>query len=295
MADLTDLGYLSQPHTSAGRVPTERAFRHFAERAAGRAGSAAASAPVARELETIDTLGGRLEHGSHVLTQLTRNVGIIAAIPAFRQALDQIELVQLPDNRVLMVVVTNDRTVHNQVAKLEEPVTQDDLYSIRNYVNRNFHGWALSDIRRELTRRLEAESSAYDRLLQRLQVLYSKGLLDVDVSPTLAVDGASNLAGVDLQLTRDRLRELFRALEEKKKLIELLDQFLATHPGDLRVQVGLEDAHPSMRSLALIGIHVSLPGGIAAQVAVLGPIRMNYQRAVAAVLQLGHAFQSLPQ
>jgi heat-inducible transcriptional repressor len=295
MADLSDMGFLAQPHTSAGRIPTEKAFRHYAETlTAGRLASIDAT-QLRDELVSHESIEKRLEHGSHMLTALTRQVGIVAAIPVSSQSLDQIELVQLPDRRVLMVVVTQDGMVRNQVVKLDEPVTQDELYNIRNYVNHHFSGWVLTDIRFELARRLASESAAYDRLMQRLSLLYNRGLLDVEMTPHLSVEGASNLVGHDLHLTNERLRDLFRALEEKKRIIELLDQFLASNPGRLQVQVGLADAHPSMRSLALIGIHVQMPGGLVAKMAVLGPMRMSYPRAIAAILQLGQAFQSLPQ
>ena len=295
MADLTDMGYLMQPHTSAGRVPTEKAFRLFAEGLAATRIAAVDSPQLRSELGARQTLEQRLDHGSHVLTELTRNVGIVAAIPTVNASLDQIELVLLSENRVLMVVVTLDGMVRNQVVRLDEPVTQDELYSIRNYVNRNFTGWILSDVREELARRLESESAAYDQMLRKLNLLYSRGLLDIGLAPHLSVEGASNLLGLDLHLTSGRLRELFHALEEKKRLLQLLDKFLEANPGRLQVRVGLADAHPSMRTLALIGISISLPGGLAAKMAVLGPMRMNYNRAISAVLQLGQAFTHLPQ
>jgi heat-inducible transcriptional repressor len=109
------------------------------------------------------------------------------------------------------------------------------------------------------------------------------------------MEGASNLVGLDLHLTRERLRDLFRALEEKKRILQLLDRFLEGSRGQVHVQVGLAEAHPSMRPLSLIGINVTLPGGMEAKLAVLGPMRMNYPKVMSAVLHLGQAFQSLPQ
>lgn len=295
MADLSDMGYLEQPHTSAGRVPTAKAFRLFAQ-------SVAASRVLAVEMERIkENLAGitsveqRAERSTHLLTEITRNVGIIAAIPASNQQLDQLELMLLSAQRVLMIVVTNDKIVRNQVVDLDSPISIDELVSIRNYVNYHFQGWTLHDVRAELGRRLEQESAAYDSLMRNLSVLYDKGLLEIGVSPQVYLEGASNLVGLDLHLTRERMRELFRTLEEKKKLIAILDQFLAANTDQIQVQVGLEDAHPSMRDLSLIGISVPLSGGLNAKLAVLGPMRMNYARAVSAVLQLGHALKGEPQ
>lgn len=295
MADLADLGYLSQPHTSAGRVPTPKAFHHFAQALSSRAVPDSGVDRLRDELVQCVGLDQRAEHASHVLTALTRNVGIVAAIPASAQALDQIELVRLSEGRVLMVVVTRDGLVHNQVAFLHEPVSQDDLASIRNYVNANFTGWSLTAIRGELDQLLHEERALYDGLLRRLNLLYSQGLLSFGFAPRIFLEGASNLVGLDLHLTKEKLRELFRTLEEKQRLIALLDQFLDAGSGEVQVQVGLEHAHPAMRELSLIGINVPLPGGGETRMAVLGPMRMNYPRVMSAVVQLGRVLQSLPQ
>jgi heat-inducible transcriptional repressor len=295
MADLADLGFLDQPHTSAGRVPTAKAFRQFVRPLLASRILAAELERLRQELVTHSTLDARAEHASHLLTELTRNIGIFAAMSGKSQELDQVEFVLLPPSRVLMVVATSDGLVRSQVAQLQEPVSADELASIRNYVNRNFHGWKLQDIRRELERRFQEESSAYDAVMQRLTVLYEKGLLDVGLTPRVYLEGASVLVGLELHLTKERLRDLLRALEEKKRLMELLDQFLHQGGEDLQVQVGLEDAHPALRDFALIGLTIQMPGGIESKLAVLGPMRMNYSRVMSAVLHVGQALRSLPQ
>jgi heat-inducible transcriptional repressor len=225
-----------------------------------------------------------------VLTEVTRNVGIAAAIPTSSQTLEQIELVRLADRRVLMVLVTRDRIVRDRVVSVPEEISQDELNSIRNYLNRNFSGWQLSEARHELQRRLDDDSAAYDAILRRLSVLYGKGLLEVGGVAEFYIEGASNLVGLDLHLTRERMRELFRTLEEKKRMLELLDRFLE-QPGEIGVQVGLGEAHPAMKALSLIGLTVLLPGGLSAKVAVIGPVRMNYERVISAVRQVGTVFQ----
>jgi heat-inducible transcriptional repressor len=114
----------------------------------------------------------------------------------------------------------------------------------------------------------------------------------VDSSPAVHMEGASNLLGLDLHLTRETLRDLLRALEEKQRLIELLDRFLGLPPGELEVHVGLEQLHPAMRDLALVGISVRMPSGLPAKVAVLGHMRMHYERVMAAVLQTSRALEA---
>ena len=121
MADLADEGYLSQPHTSAGRVPTEKAFQLYVASLQTHRMLSSESDRLRREFSGIDTIGEGVERSSYLLMELTRNVGIAAAIPALSQELDQIELVPLSDNRVLMILATRDRMVRNRVVTLEEP------------------------------------------------------------------------------------------------------------------------------------------------------------------------------
>jgi len=291
MADLDDDGYLCQPHTSAGRVPTEKAFRSYIQSITLRRLAADEIERLKAEFGRLDTVEARIEHTSRTLTEMTRGMGIAAAIPQSSPALDQIELVALPDHRVLMVVMTRDHEVRNRVVVLDQPVTADELASIRNYINRNFAGWTLENVRRELAARLEHASAAYDTILQKLTLLYSKGLLDVGADPEVHMDGVGNLVGLDLHLTKEKMRELFRALEEKKRVLELLDRFLEKPAGEIAVEVGLGEVHPSMRELSLIGLPVQLPNGLSAVVAVLGPVRMNYGRVMSAVQHVGWAFQ----
>ena len=294
MAELCDDGYLEQPHTSAGRVPTEKAFRCYVRSLSARPMARADVERVRVELSEQDTVEGRLERSSRILTELTLQVGIAVGLPSTSQLLNHIELLELADRRVLMVLETNDRNVHNRVITMEDQVSQDELNALRNYVNQNFTGWQLGDARRELLRRFEEERAAYDATLRRLTVLYSKGLLVVDQAPEVHMEGASNLVGIDLHLTREHMRDLLRALEEKKRLIELLDRFLEQPAGEVGVHVGLEEAHPAMKELSLIGMTFPLPSGMMARVAVLGPMRMHYEKAMSAVLHIGRAFENLP-
>ena len=292
MADLADEGYLSQPHTSAGRVPTEKAFRFYVSSLTASKIGNAESERLCNEFRGLDTVGARVERSSYILMELTRNVGIAAAIPALAQELDQIQLVPLSDRRLLMVLVTRDHMVRNRVVMLDEPASPEELGSICNYVNRNFSGWQLGTARRELLRRMAEERELYHTVLSQLQSLYQKGLLEVDTSPEVHMEGASNLLGLDLHLTREKMRDLLHALEEKKRVIELLDRFLEQPPGELAVHVGLERAHPAMKDLALIGMTIRMASGQPAKVAVLGPMRMNYERVMAAVLQTSRALGS---
>jgi heat-inducible transcriptional repressor len=292
MADLYEEGYLAQPHTSAGRIPTEKAFQSYVESLSQRRILSAELERLRNELSELETMQARVERSSHILSEMTRGLGIAAAIPTPSQTLDQVELVSLPERRVLMIVATRDHMVRNRVVSLNQELQPDELQSIRNYLNQNFRGWLLSDIQRELDIRLKQESAAYDSILRRLNLLYEKGLLELGLTPEVHFEGVSNLVGIDLHLTKEKMRDLFHALEQKKKVLFLLDRFLEPRQGELAVRVGLAEAHPTMSELSIIGISVNLPSGLSGKIAVVGPMRMNYEKVISAVLHVGQAFGS---
>jgi heat-inducible transcriptional repressor len=294
MASLAEEGYVSQPHTSAGRVPTEKAFRFFVQDMIVHRPSTAEMERLNQGFSGVEGVEDGVERSSRLLTEWTHNMGIAVAIPAASQTLDRVELLPLADRRVLAIVVTSDHVVRNRVVTLDQAVTAGELASLRNYLNQNFGGWVLADVRDELERRLEAQSAYYDALLKRLSALYSRGFLDIDLDPAVHMGGASYLVALDLHMTRETTRELLQALEQKKRILQLLDRFLEEPPGEVKVQVGLGELHPAMRELSLIGIKVATPGGMTAKVAVLGPMRMHYEKVVAAVLGVGRTLQNLP-
>lgn len=289
MADLADEGYLDQPHTSAGRVPTAKAFASYVQSLGARRSSFAEMQRMRQDLSHAPTIESFVERSSQLLMQISRSVGIAAAIPVTDQTLDHFDLVLVDSNRILMVVVTRNGMLRNRVIYIRQPMTRDDLHSICRYLNEEFAGWTLRSVRTELHRRLAHERALYDETLRKLTVLYSEGLIDLGFPAEVHLEGAGNLISIDLDLTRERLRDLFHALSEKERILELLDRFIEVPAGELGFQFGLGQIHPSMSGLALIGLKVELPGGMAAKIGVLGPMRMNYERVISAVHQVGEA------
>lgn len=289
MADLVDEGYLEQPHTSAGRIPTAKAFQQYVSNLNPKDLSAAEVDRLRTQFAFGTSIASRVEQTCHVLTGMTRNLSIAAAIPSLDLVLNRIELLALGSGRVLFVVVTEDQAVHNKVVLLDERITQDDLNTIRNYVNHHLAGMSLLSARRELERRLEADSSLYDHLLSRLSVLYRLGLLDIEADPEVFTEGTSYLLALDLHMTREKLQHLFHTLEEKKRVLRLLDLFLASNAEGISVQVGLSDVHPTLGDFSLVGASVRLSTGAITRIAVLGPMRMNYEKAISAVCHVREA------
>ncbi len=289
MAELTELGFLTQPHTSAGRVPTPLAIQSYVSSLGQFKANPSEVAKLQQRLKSMHSLSERVEEGSHVLTGLTRNVGITASVPPASQMLHQVELLPLAARQYLMVVITSDRAVRNQVVSVYQDLRPEDLTEMRNYINQEFAGWTLADARRALTERLQDERNQYHSLLKRIEIFYAQGLFEGSEGPRVFLDGAAYLVGLDLHLTREKMRELFQALEQKQQVLQMLDQFLQGSDQTPAVQIGLAEAHPALSEFSLVGVHVPLGSGMTARVAVLGPLRLNYPRTIAAVMEVGQA------
>src|SRR5258706_5957871 len=138
----------------------------------------------------------------------------------------------------------------------------------------------MDPFRREIARRIEQERSEYDRLMQSLEQLYLKGALHTEGGESVFVEGASNLVATESD--RQRLSELLKTLEEKEKVVELLNAYLDVKTEAVRVVIGLDEALPSMRNLVLIGSPARMGGEVMGLLAVLGPTRMDYQHTITA-------------
>lgn len=289
MAELAELGFLTQPHASAGRIPTALAIQAYVSSLGQVRANPAEVSKLQQKLKSIHSLPERVEEGSHVLTGLTQNVGITAALPATSQLLHQVELLPLASRQYLMIVITSDRAVRNQVVSTDQDLRPQDLVEIRNYINQEFAGWTLDDARRALADRLQDERNEYYALLRRIEVFYTQGLFQGSDGPRVFLDGAAYLVGLNLHLTRERMRDLFQALEQKQQVLQILDQFLQGTDQRPAIQIGLGEAHPALSEFTLIGVEVPIGSGMSARVAVLGPLRLNYQRTIAAVMEVGQA------
>ena len=216
MADLVDAGFLEQPHTSAGRVPSADAYRYYVEQLSGEARlSVEDESMIHDSLHGISDVQEFMERTSHVLSLISRNVGVAVAITGVKNALEHVYFSRLGDQKVLAVVVTKSGVVRDRVLRLD--ISQNDLDAAANFINQNFRGWTMEAMREELARRLEQERNEYDRLMTSLKQLYQQGALaSDDGARILFIEGAANL--VSGEKDRDRLQELLKTLEEKQKL-----------------------------------------------------------------------------
>jgi heat-inducible transcriptional repressor len=291
MADLADAGYLEQPHTSAGRVPSAEAYRYYVEQITGQASLSDENQSIIQgSLQGVTDVEEFMERTSHVLSLISRNVGVAVVTGGPKNALEHVYFSRLGDQKVLAVVVTKSGVVRDRVLRLDLP--QSDLDTAARFINENFRGWTMAALRAELSRRLEQEHSEYDRLMTSVEQLYRQGaLVSDDASQVVFVEGAANL--VSGESDRVRLQELLKTLEEKQKLVELLGAYLDAKQEAVRVVIGLDEAMPSMRNLVLIGAPARVGGEVRGSLAVIGPTRIDYEHTMTAVSYIARLFDKI--
>jgi heat-inducible transcriptional repressor len=293
MADLVDAGFLEQPHTSAGRVPTAQAYRYYVDQISGKATlSPSDHNLIAETLEGTVDIQQFLERTSHVLSLVSSGVGVAVGRTGQQNALEHVHFSRQSPNKVLAVVVMKSGVVHDRMMRLQRDLTQTDLDTAANYINVNFRGWTFDRVKGELARRIEHERSEYDRLMQSLKELYESGALTAsEPARNIFVEGVSNL--VAKEEDRERLRELLKTLEEKERVAELLSAYLDTRQDAVRVVIGLEEAVPEMRNFVLIGAPARVGDEMRGSLAVIGPTRMDYQHTITAVSYIAQLFDKL--
>ena len=295
MADLAEAGFLEQPHTSAGRVPSTEAYRYYVEQLTGKASisqglSSEDQGMIQESLHGISDVQEFMERTSHVLSLISHNVGVAVAIGGPKNALEHVYFSRLGDQKVLAVLITRSGLVRDRVLRLDLP--QADLDAAARFINDNFRGWTMEAMRSELARRLEQERSEYDRLMASVEQLYRQGALAADeTAQVVFVEGTSNL--VSGEQDRRRLQELLQTLEEKQKIVELLGAYLDAKQEAVRVVIGLDEALPSMRNLVLIGAPARVGDDVMGSLAVIGPTRIDYQHAMTAVSYIARLFDRI--
>jgi heat-inducible transcriptional repressor len=294
MAELEEAGLVEQPHTSAGRIPTDRGYRFYVdnlleEARLSRADFKAIDKVFTSGLDSATSSDRIMEKMSHALSELSENVGIVISPSLAENRLKHIEFVQLADKRILIVLVTTANTIHNKIIRLEDNITQDELERTARYLNSEFSGMSLLAIRTEILELMREEKALYDRLLRNAILLCDVSLEGEEASAgEVYVDGASNILAKPDFVDVERMRELFRTFEEKSRLIKILNECVSREqqmlPGHVHVVIGREHPISSMRHCALITAPYRLGSNEhLGTLGVVGPMRIEYSRIMAMV------------
>jgi len=306
MAELADEGLLEQPHTSAGRIPTARAFRMYVEQL-GR--------PDARRLDGAQSSRGliqsridssfagisgtqaMLERTSHVLATVSSGVGVAMALVAGGDTLEHVHFSRLGKGQVLAVVVTTSGLVRDRMLTLAVDVTPGELEVAANFLNEHFRGWSIERVRAEIGRLVERERSEYQRLLTSVEELWAGAVPEGEAGvQTVYVEGVANLLdahGAGTAEDMARLREVLAALEAKQRLVELLDAYIDAKQESVRVIFDLEEHAPEMAGLVLIAAPARMAGDGRGTVGVIGPKRIHYENTMNAVSYIAQVFERM--
>jgi heat-inducible transcriptional repressor len=286
LARLEDQGLVRQPHTSAGRIPTDSGYRLYVDFLLTSRRQSRALPEVEARLRRSGTVGELLEHASQELSRASHQIGF-AVVPASQSIrLQRVEFVRLEGCRVLVVLLGTGGHASHRVIDTEEPYDTRALEQAAAYINREFVGLTLDEARAALVRHLQEERMLYDVLMRRALTLAQAGLSQVRTEDRLHVQGTSylvdGLAGepADRQRTLDTLRALLQMIEEKHQLVDLLSR--AIEAGGLTVLIGSENPAPGLHPFSMVvsRFRDDTPGGA---IGVIGPTRMRYERAITLV------------
>lgn len=287
LAQLEEMGYVWQPHTSAGRVPTDAGYRFYVDLLIeGRRPTKDVSAVEARlrqEAGDAPLMDDLLSSTSHVLSEASRSVGFAIAPPNAQALFQRIEFVPLSGSRILVVMVASGNQVSQKTVDIGEPVNGSELEQAANFLNSEFSGRTLEEVRNGVVERFKEERSLYDQLLGLALRLASSSFEDVDSPTAVYIDGASTLLDEVVQasgISAATLRGLLRMVEEKQRLVRMLTEYI-DGPG-LTVVIGAEHNDPELRPFSLIA-STYFDGRSTGTIGVIGPTRMRYSKAISVV------------
>lgn len=278
MADLEEMGYLSQPHTSAGRVPTDKAYRFYVDHPVGDSLPEFAEASELRR-HYAGTLGGAeqlMEQTSFHLSALSRMTGVLLAPPLKQTVLGRIELIPLSNERALAVVITESGWITTRTLSLESRVVAEDLWEIGRQLTRRFRGRTFQEILEELS----APADPLDPLRARAGTLVDQ-VFSLLRDRTLYIGGAINILDHPEFWDIETMRNLLRAFEEKDRLIDLLSQ--QAEERGVRVMIGRENPYEEMQECSLVTSAYTYRDQALGILGVVGPKRMPYSKVITLV------------
>jgi heat-inducible transcriptional repressor len=292
MARLEEQGYVRQPHTSAGRVPTDQGYRLYVDQLLSERKSMRPAPQVEARLRRAGTVDDLLSHVSQEVARASHQVGF--AIAPDMTMLERQDFEPLDGGKLLVVVVAAGGHVIHKVIDPSEEYGPGELQQAANYLNQEFKGRSLVDVRHAVLERLREERTLYDELMARALRLASSTFEGIDPAPTVFIQGTSLLldevGGDDPEHTLTTLRTLLRMIEEKTRLVQLLDDYMSTD--GLTIVIGSEHHAPDLQNFSLVA-STYFDGHGTGAVGVIGPTRMRYSRAIDAVDTLSKAISRM--
>jgi len=288
MSDLEEAGYLTQPHTSAGRVPSEKGYRFYVDNLpdSGKL-SKSDERYISRMLAESETPEDVMARASYVLSMISKNVGIVVAPPMAQTVLKHIEFVDLGEGKLLVILVSKTGLLQRKLIRVTDRYTQEELNRAGNYLVEQFAGRTLTDIRNDLLKRMQDDRMWFDRMLTLLQAW--SGTLESEANQdAIYLQGTSNILSKPEFADVERMRELFQMFEEKGRLVNILNECISANPPEgVSIAIGSELGVPDMRDFALITASYASADRTTGLLAIIGPTRIEYERSISIVGYLG--------
>lgn len=284
LADLEDNGYLISPHTSAGRIPTSMGYRLFVNNLLTVKPIDTAEIQVLKnQLDPDLQMPNLLQSASSLLSSITKLAGVVALPRRNRLELRQVEFLPLSSNRVLVILVLNNREVQNRIIYTDRVYNQNELQEAANYLNAHYAGKSLLMIRNELLKSIREDRDTMASLLQAAIDVGNKAFqVTEEQNKDYIIAGQSNL----LNYTQDsvdfeRWRVLFNAFTQKQEILNLLEHALEAE--GVQIFIGKESGYDIFDECSIVTASYSVDGQLVGSLGVVGPVRMPYERVISAV------------
>jgi heat-inducible transcriptional repressor len=293
MADLEEMGYLHQPHASAGRIPTDKGYRFYVDNILKRHEiSARERVTIDKFLHQEDSAEHLMARASQVLSRVSNNVGIVVSPPISRISLQHVQFIKLAENRLLVVLVSRGGIVQSRVIRVQEDYSQLELEQAARYIIEHFKDKTLIEIKALILQMIRQERALYDKFLQRIIVLSSQTFSESpnESETEIYVDGASNLMKTPEFSDLNRMRALFETIEQKSRLANLISECINEDTQEVRISIGAENALPEIEDCSLITSLYVVDKSTRGSLGILGPTRMEYGRAISLVEYVARIF-----
>jgi heat-inducible transcriptional repressor len=293
MADLEEMGYLRQPHPSAGRIPTDKGYRLYVDTMLDkREISAGERLLIDRSLMSEENPDQLMARTSHVLSHVSQNLGIVVSPPISKVALQHIQFIRLSEDRILVVMVSRAGTVQNRIIHPIEEYTQIELDQAARYIVEHFKEKTLAEIRSLLSTMIGEERALYDQFVRRVIMLSSQTFSEEteEGAPEVYLDGASNLFRNPEFSDIARMRALFEMIEQKSRLASLISECIRGDTQEVRITIGSENAFPGIEDCTLIASRYTVDEKTIGSLGILGPTRIEYAKAISLVEYVARLF-----
>ena len=283
VADLEQLGFVSSPHTSAGRIPTDKGYRFFVDSLL-KARTPIEDDPVFAELRrqldaARDDPKALVAAASQLLSNVTRLAGVVTLPRAQQASITQIEFVGLSDNRALVILVFNDREVQNRIIQLERYHAADELRRAANFLTERCRGKTLQQVRAEILKEMQDARETMNALMKdAISVAERVFKTDEPSRMDYVLAGETNLMGAGELSSVDKLRRLFEAFNEKRDILNLLDHSLRAD--GVQIFIGQESGYRILDDVSMVTAPYSADNEVVGVIGVIGPTRMAYERVI---------------